>query len=189
MKFELKYRRALFGLVGAAVVGSIMLAPMVNAQENSDVTQEITGGVLTATIADAQMDDVAYSQIEGLTEGNLTLSIDDLRGTSEGWAVTVESGDFVYGGLSTIGLDLPATGFSITAPGIPADISGQPTGLGGPLFVDGGSLDTARTTITAGDGFGSGSYTQELPVELVIPAFSQTGLYTATLIVTTVAAP
>jgi hypothetical protein len=55
--------------------------------------------------------------------------------------------------------------------------------------VDDGALNVAVTTTGANPGFGSGSYTQDLDVSLIIPAQSQTGLYQATLTVAISAAP
>jgi hypothetical protein len=52
-----------------------------------------------------------------------------------------------------------------------------------------GALNTERTTIGVDAGYGSGIYSQDLDVSLDIPAMSQAGTYTATLVVATSVAP
>ena len=59
----------------------------------------------------------------------------------------------------------------------------------GDVGMVGGSLDTAREVILAGVGSGSGAYTQNLPVNLDIPAQSQTGTYIATLTIAITSGP
>lgn len=182
-------KRTVLGAAGAVALTAAIAMPSF-AQDT--VTQEITGnaGDLSAVVADATMSPVAYNNEAQGSTGNLVLSVDDGRGTSEGWHVTISSSDFVYGGASTLGIAIPATGFVITTPGTPVLVLGQPVdGTGGPNAGIGGSLNAARETISAEVGFGSGTYTQQLPVTLAIPAFSQTGTYVADLTVLISSAP
>jgi hypothetical protein len=190
MKFPSRFHRAVLGFVGALAVSSSLVLPTLAA---TTVTQQITSaGSLTAAVADASMQSVAYSNTAGSTTGSLLLSVSDPRGTSEGWNVTVQSTDFVWGGSGNANAhDIPATGFAITSVGSPVMTAGQVVGTGGPRAESGAvaSLDQARMTISADAGYGSGNYTQTLPVSLVIPAMSQAGTYTATLTVQTASAP
>src|SRR5690242_4146700 len=107
-------RRAVLGLVGALAVGASLVTPAFAA---TTLTQEITsGGQLSASVANATMQPVAYSNTAGLTTGSLVLSVSDPRGTSVGWSVTVQSSDFVWGGTGNANAhNIPATGFSITS--------------------------------------------------------------------------
>lgn len=191
MKGQSKLARGILGFVGALAISGSLVLPAVAA--SSSVTQEITGGGnLTASVADATMQPVQYSNTQGLTTGELVLSVNDPRGTSVGWSVTIQSGSFVWGGSGNANAhNIPATGFSITSVGTPVMTAGQAVGVGGPRAESGAiaSLDQARTPISADAGYGSGAYTQHIPVSLVIPAMSQTGTYTATLTVLTAAAP
>lgn len=183
-------RRAVVSIVGAAIVSSTLIAPVLGADS---VTQVITGGgALSTSVADASMGGIAYSNSAGSTSGSLTLSVNDPRGTSAGWNVTLQSGDFIYGGAPNANAqNIPAGGFAITAVNTPTMTAGQAVGVGGPLAVASGaaSLDAARTTIRANAGFGSGAYSQTLPVSLAIPAMSQAGTYTATLTVSVTSGP
>ena len=188
MNVRTSIKRTVLGLVGAAAITASIAAPAFAA----DVTQVINGnGNLSASVADAAMTPILYSNTSGSTTGTLSLAVSDPRGTAAGWNVTLASTDFVYGGTSTIGQDLPNTGFAITSVGAPGFVSGQPINVDGPLAVSAGaaSLDQARKTIQANDGSGSGSYTQSLPVSLAIPAYSQAGTYTAVLTVTITTGP
>lgn len=169
-------------LRGAAVaaIGITSLASSTLAEDT--VTQEITEGTLSASVADADMVDIAYSNAAGSTTGTLNLNVDDARGTATGWNVTIASSAFIYDDTSPIGIDIPNTGFSTTGYG--------------PLTVEGGQSIPAPTTETVGllsgalpvfeaaAGSGSGEYTQPINVLLLIPAASQSGTYLATLIVT-----
>jgi hypothetical protein len=160
------------------------------AMAQDTVVQEITGEDITASVASAVLDPLPYSNLQQVNTGSLTLSVDDARGTSAGWSVQILSSDFVYQGTSVSGADIPAANFSITSSSAPALVSGQPIdATGGPYAVDDGALNVAVTTIGANPGFGSGSYTQDLDVSLIVPAQSQTGLYQATLTVAISAAP
>ena len=177
--------------VGLAVAMATALA-LPSLAQDADVTQEITGGTggLTASIADATLPPVAYSNAAQQNPGLLTLSVSDARGTGAGWNVTVSSSDFIYGGTSPIGEDIPNENFEIlNPPGDPSVVAGQSIIAAGPLAGAGGSLDTAREVIFAGIGSGSGAYTQNLPVNLDIPAQSQTGTYVATLTVAIASGP
>lgn len=180
-------RRAFFGCCSVMALAGALIAP-VSAQDT--VVQEITGDGITASIATAVLDPVAYSNVEQLNTGILSLSVDDARGSSAGWSVQVLSSDFVYQGTSATGAGIPAANFSITSSNAPTLVAGQPIdATGGPYAVDGGPLNASVTTVGADPSFGSGSYAQNLDVSLIIPALSQTGLYQATLTVAISAAP
>jgi hypothetical protein len=187
MNFNGKSRRSLIGLAGALILCTLFVSPVYAVDS---VSFTITAGTLTASVADGTITGVNYSHTAGSSSGTLTLSIDDSTGSGAGWNVQISSSDFVYGGSSPSGIDIPNTGFAIGTPGAPAYVAGQTIdGTDGPLADVGGSLDTPRRTIYANEGFGSGQYTQSLPVTLQIPAFSQAGAYVADLTVDITAGP
>ncbi len=188
MKIQSVIKQSILGLVGAAAI----TASIAGTAFATDVTQVINGnGNLSASIANAAMTPINYSNTQVTTSGSLGLAVDDPRGTSAGWNVTIASSSFVYAGASSIGQAIPSTGFSITSVGNPVYVAGQPINVSGPLAVSAGaaSLNTARKTITAGSGSGSGQYTQALPVSLVVPAYSQAGTYTAVLTISITTGP
>ncbi len=161
----------------------------------ADVTLQVTGGDLTASIANATMSGVNYSHTAGSSTGTLVVSVNDERGTAEGWNVYLTASDFVENSDSPIAQNIPNSGFSITDAQDPAWVAGQAIVTGedanGPYANAGaeGVLNVTRTVLTADAATGSGQYTQDLDVSLVVPAMTQAGTYTSTVTVSTVAAP
>jgi len=190
MNLRKSFRHVLAAFALMAVAVPFMAAPTL---AEDTVTQEITStGVLSASVTDATLTPVTYSNTAGSSGGSLLLTVADGRGTAAGWSVSISSTAFDYTGSNTAGADIPATGFAIASTGAPAVSAGQPVGTGGPTAQSStgvGTLDTARVTIAASSGAGSGTYTQSLPVTLVIPAYSLVGTYVADLTVLTAAAP
>src|SRR4051812_37814494 len=164
MKLSTPFRRSVLGFAAAVAISSALVMPALATPSPDSVTQQITStGSLTAFVAAATMQSVVYNNAAGLTIGALTLTVNDARGSAEGWNVTIASSDFDYQGASTLGIDIPNAGFVIGTPGTPAGTAGQAVNVdGGPSAVGGGSLDQARKTISADIGFGSGIYTQNL---------------------------
>lgn len=156
------------------------------------VTQVLTSGTRTASVANLGLGNVAYSHSAQNNTGTMTLTADDSTGTGAGWNVTIETSDFVYSGANS-GTDIPAANFSLTAADAPAMTAGQAVdGTDGPKVPAAsplGTLDSPRKTIQASAGFGQGTYTQDLDVSLSIPAQSRVGTYTGTLTTTIAAAP
>jgi hypothetical protein len=180
----------MLGIVGTVAISSALVMPTLAVDS---VSQEITGnGQLTASVANASMGSIAYSHSQGTTTGTLTLTVDDPRGTSLGWNVTIVSTDFVKGFVNPNAYNIPVGGFTFTAANTPEMTAGQAVDVtNGPKAGSVAALDlsTPRKTIFANAGYGSGTYTQTLPVSLVVPAVSQAGTYTATLTVSVTSAP
>jgi hypothetical protein len=121
----------------------------------------------------------------------MALTVTDSTGSGAGWKVTLLASDFVLDGGDGSS-DIPAGNFSITSADDPSRTAGQEVGPGGPMVPPTspiGALDTERTVLEAGAGFGAGTYTQTLGVSLTIPARSQVGTYTGSLTATIAAAP
>lgn len=190
MAMHSRIHRSLAGLAGALALGALLAGPAAAATSTASVTQQINGGSLTATLTSGSMTTVSYSNTSQNTTGSLHLEVNDATGSGQGWNVQISSTAFVYGGTSTYGQNIGAANFSIATAHDPSLVSGEAiNATNGPLAVGGGSLDSARKTISAQPGYGSGIYGQDLDLALNVPAQSQAGSYTATLTVAVVAGP
>ena len=177
----------------AAIVASIIaVSAALPVAAVNEVTQVITAGTRSASIADLALASVAYSHSAQTSTGTLTLTADDSTGSNLGWNVTVQASAFAYTGGNG-GTDIPAASFSLTSASAATRTAGQAvSGIGGPsvpLISPVGTLDSARKVLQAQPTFGNGTYTQQLGVSLSIPAQSAAGTYTGTLTTTISAAP
>jgi len=183
-------RSSVFKLAAAgglsAVLGIVGASPAFAA---SSVSQTVTAGVLNASVADLVLGSVIYSNSAQTTAGSMTLSADDSTGAAAGWHVTLQTSAFAYSG-SYAGTAIPAAAFAITGVSAPLLVSGQAvnataaTGPEIPPTSPIGTLDSARSVISATAGYGTGSYTEAIAVALTLPAGSKIGTYTGTLTTT-----
>jgi len=156
------------------------------------VTQTVTGGARSASIADLVLGTLSYSHDAQVQTGTMTLTADDSTGTGAGWNVTIEASDFVYSGTAG-GADISAANFSITTADAPAMTAGMAVdatnGPKVPASGATGALDSARKVIQADASYGLGTYTQDLETELSLPEQTRAGTYASMLTVTIAAAP
>lgn len=160
------------------------------------VTQVVTAGTRTASVADLALGSVAYAHTAQTSTGSMTLTADDSTGSNAGWNVTIQTSAFVWtvgtGGASS-GTNIPAANFSLTSAAAPVMTAGQAVDVTGgpkvPVTSPVGTLDSARKTVQANTTFGNGTYTQALGVSLSIPAQSAAGTYTGTLTTTAAVGP
>ncbi|HEV2952626.1 MAG TPA: hypothetical protein VG015_00870 [Candidatus Dormibacteraeota bacterium] len=156
---------------------------------SNGVTQNITAGVLSGSVGDLALSDVIYSNSAQTTTGSLLVSADDSTGAALGWHVTLQASSFVYSGIH-VGTAFPAASLAITGVSAPILVSGQAvnataaTGPEVPPTSPVGTLDSARSVISATAGYGTGSYTEALAVALTIPAGSKIGTYAGTITTT-----
>ena len=185
-------RRMALGLGAGALLVSAFASPALAADT---VTQAITGGGLTASLANLTLTSVAYQNSAHDVTGTAVLTADDSTDTAAGRNVTIMSSAFVWVGPANGGIDIPASDFALTSAAVPVRVSGQAVGVAAatgpqvPPTSPIGTLDTARKTVSATAAYGSGRYTQNLGVTLTIPAMSHVGTYTATLTTTITSAP
>lgn len=184
--------------VATLTTGILFVAPSAFAADS--VSQSVTGGSRTATVADLGLAPVATAHTAQAVTGTMTLSADDSTGTGAGWNVTEMVSDFAYAGTNG-GTAIPAAAFSITSVGAVTSSAGQaidatgtdasPTGPQSANVTTGvsGSLDAAVKVISAGVNYGSGTYAQPINVSLTVPADSRVGTYTGTLTTSITAAP
>jgi hypothetical protein len=145
----------------------------------------------TASIANLTMAAVTVTHVVQNRPGTLVLSVTDTVGL--GWNVTVQSSALKYSGTfgTTPANDIAAANLSLGTPATPTLVSGQAiNATNGPKVVGtGGALSAAVKVINANSGYGVGSYKQNLPLTLSIPANPRQGTYTATLTTTITAGP
>ncbi len=156
------------------------------------MTQAVTAGTRSASVANLTLASVAYSHTAQTSTGSMTLTADDSTGSNLGWNVTILSSAFAYTGGNS-GSNIPAANFSLTSAAAPTMTAGQAVdataGPKVPTISPVGTLDTARKTVQALVLFGKGTYSQALGVSLSIPAQSAAGTYTGTLTTSITAAP
>ncbi|MCU1568605.1 MAG: hypothetical protein JWQ56_3542 [Pseudarthrobacter sp.] len=171
--------------VGAVTAAAIVVSPAAFAAD-SDVAVSVTGGLRTASFADASLTPVATSHSATTSNGSLVLTADDSTGTGAGWTVTASVSDFAYSGVHSGGTDISAANFTI-APSTVSSVAGQDTT--GLTVGAGGSLDTPRTVLSADVNSGMGTYSQAVSAALNVPADSFVGTYTGTLTTNMTAGP
>jgi len=179
-----------FTTIAAASIFALSLGT--SALAENTVTQVITGGSLTASIADATLTPIAFSNEAGTSTGMLQVEVNDARGTDDGWSVTIQSTGGFSGtddGINDVtGKTIPAAGFAITGyDGSP--VASPVVATGAVQGTDTGVLTTAHTVMTAAGGGGTGIFTQGVNIELNIPAQTAVGTYVATVTVLTADAP
>ncbi len=188
-------RRIAVGLGTTLLLAGPFVGP---ALATDTVTQGITAGVVSASVADLTLPDVPYQNAAHDVTSTMVLTVDDSTNSNAGWGVTIQASGFVYAdGVGTPNslYDIPAADFTVTSAADPITIAGHElsnVAATGPqvatTFVA-GSLATPRRTLEATAGYGQGTYTQALSVTLTIPAMSHVGTYSGLLAVTLVAAP
>lgn len=178
-------------LVAAGMLTAMMATAAVAAE--STTTQSIEAGTLSASLADLSLGNVTYSHTDQTSTGTLALTADDSTGSGDGWKVSVVSSAFVYHDGTALDPthDLAASKFSLTSAAAPVSTAGQAvdTTNGPKAATTTGTLEAARTVISAGVGYGQGTYTQDLGVSLAIPGQSRAGTYTGTVTTTATAGP
>lgn len=176
-------------IVLAATATVALVLPVAAADS---VTQAVTAGTRSASVANLTLASVAYSHSDQTSPGSMTLTADDSTGSNLGWNVTILSSAFAYTGGNS-GINIPAANFTLTSAAAPTRTAGQAVDtLGGPnvpTISPVGTLDTARKTVQALVLYGNGTYSQALGVSLKIPAQSAAGTYTGTLTTSITAAP
>ena len=174
--------------------GALVFGTLAGPAFAGTVTQQITGGGLSASVADLALTSSGYNNAAHDVSGTMVVTADDSRGTGAGWSVTVEGSEFTYSGAAG-GTDIPAANFALTSAEQPTWVAGQLVSLtaaNGPQIppeIVYGSLETPIKTIRATAAYGAGTYRQNLGVTLTIPAQSHVGTYTGTLTTTISATP
>jgi len=184
--------------IGALTACGMLAVPSAFAADS--VSQDVTGGTLTAAVANLTLAGVISTHAAQASTGKMILTVDDSTGTGAGWNVTEQVSSFVYSGPFS-GTAIPAADFAITSVDAASSSAGQaidvtgtdgaPTGPQSGNMTGGvtGSLDSPVKVLHAGATFGQGTYGQGINVTLTVPADSRAGAYTGTLTTTVIAAP
>lgn len=172
-------------VIAALALTALIVIPAV---ANEPVDMSISGGDRSVNVTSVVIQGADYSHDDQTVPGSVSLSIDDSTGSDAGWNVTVQSSDFADGDRI-----IPASQFAIVNAGAPVHQAGQEIdGANGPMTPSNGatgSLDVARKVLNANQGYGKGSYTQDLDVELTVPGQTLAGNYGASLTVNITAGP
>jgi hypothetical protein len=152
------------------------------------ITLSISGEGRSASVNSASLQPVGYSHEDQTSNGVISLAVDDLSASLDGWNVTVQAGDFNAGERS-----IPADNFIIIDANAPVHIEGaEIDATGGPIVPEGsatGSLATPRKVLQANPGYGAGVYQQDLNVQLTVPGQTPAGEYSSNLTVNITAGP
>jgi hypothetical protein len=174
---------------GAGLLTVLAAGAVLPVAADNTVSQTINGGTRSASIANLTLGAVSYSHSAQSSTGTLAMTADDSTGSGNGWNVTVQSDALVLSGGDG-SHDIAASALSIGTPGTPSATAGQAVdGTNGPRAGSGGALDSARKVIYANADYGMGTYTQNLPLSVAIPARARAGSYSATLTVTNSSGP
>ncbi|MEY2420256.1 MAG: hypothetical protein QOI95_323 [Acidimicrobiaceae bacterium] len=173
-------------MLGAGlVIATSLLASISPAFGDIGVT--VVPGTRAASATDLVLPEVNSEHVSRYTSGAVTLWADDSTGSGAGWAVTVQADDFTGPGA------IPAANLSAYWAAPVATIAGQPVDAdGGPDIQSSlalGPLDQPRTLMQAFEGFGMGTYSQQVGLLLKVPADTLAGSYTTELTVSITAAP
>lgn len=106
----------------------------------------------------------------------------DHRGTAAGWYVTVEATDFVgQGDISSE--SIAASNFTAAVVNFTLSSGQAIDAIAGPAAQTTAqtAIDSPVVLVSAGSGFGMGTYTWDVDYELTIPALQLAGAYQATV--------
>lgn len=157
--------------------------------ETATITQDVAAGELTYALSGGTMETMTFDLQHAhprVTNGSIVLTVTDTRGSFTGWTIAVESTPFVYSGRASGAHDIPAMQ-AVVIPQTPMVLDGQ--GLDGIDVPAPARLDTRVPVLTAATGAGSGSYQQEILIQLTVPPQQPAGTYTASFTVSSSAAP
>jgi hypothetical protein len=181
-------RKRVLALAGAVALSLATIMPTFAA---GTVTQVINCGAsnsLAASIADMSLTAVTFSTVAQDSQGNLTLAATENGCAAKGWNVTIQASEWAKDGGGTA---IPDTAFALMQVANPTVVSGQ--GIdnnGGPKPVNSiGVLNQSRKVLHANQGYGLGSYAQNLGVKLTIPAVTLPGTYKTTVTTTITTGP
>lgn len=183
--------------VGAAVAILSLLLPGIAvrslAQSSADVTVSVVppvDGVLTASIAGAVFEDVAYvpeGAADQVAYGTVQLRVRDTTGLGAPWIVRARAqSDFANGDRGTVS----ASNLRLARPDATAQRSLAPVPGNRPVPLEVPSLGTGAAVPVAAcpEGNCQGEFTLAFPAALRVPAGTLAGTYRTTLVVEVLAA-
>lgn len=180
---HMRTRYSIFGLVGAAAMSLMLVAPVMAADQT---IATVIGGAFTISGAPqvAAFEAMPITGVAQTTTARLdAFTVSDLTGRGAGWHVTAEARQFTGSAH-----DLEAGSLTMSAPTVTATLtdSPAPTVASGPFSLDAGAVEIANAAIDQGMGvydFSATTLTLSLPVDV----YADT--YTSTVTISVVAAP
>jgi hypothetical protein len=163
----------------AVIAGSALAA--------ESVTQEVSGGDRSASVSGVDLGTVDYSHETQSSSGTISLQVDDSTGSDAGWNVTLQASDFTDGDRV-----IEAGNFAVVNAQSPGLVVGQEIDpANGPMVASSatGSLASERKVLQSNAGYGKGTYSQDLDVQLLVPGQTLAGNYGANLTVNITAGP
>jgi hypothetical protein len=188
----MKLRQRLVATVGALTLAGLAVLPGYAATSSDSVVDVqvtgIPGGTVAVTISETgAFNDVVYNVTSATTSnGTLTVTASDNRGTAAGWTVSLKATDFIQGNTAA-GSNIAISNLSLT-PGSATRTSGVgtiPTATTAqtPVTNAGGTLWVAA--VNQGDGV----FALPLSGTLNVPAGTLVDTYTSTVTADITAAP
>ena len=184
-------RRTLAGTVGALALMSAVampaLAPPPTPASTNVAIQITSTGVLSVAVTETvPFGGLNYSFTNQYSDGRLTVTVTDLRGTAAGWTFNLRaSGDFIGAHTNDT---IPVYGLGVFFNYL-TPVAGNPN----VLPITGSSVVHVSTVgqqiVTAPAGTGNGEYDVNYLTELLVPGDTLVDTYTTTLTVEVPSAP
>jgi hypothetical protein len=177
-------RGKIVSVLGAAVLSAGLAAPAIAQSTGQTRTADIDvqigtaddGGTLTFSfIQNIPFEDVPFSNNDQTVNGGMTVSVQDTRGLSQGWQLTISGTNFTSATSDDI---IPVGNFVLDA-GAVTVVSGRANPL--PTVNDFTMSTTPNVLLNAASGSGNGRYSVPITGTLVIPGGTDIGLYSSTL--------
>ena len=170
----------------AAATTTTFAAETASDSENVDIVIS-SDGVLSVVVEESKVfPDVDYSFDEQVKDGELTVTVTDLRGTAAGWTFNLRANGNFEGANTTD--SFPVSGLELTFDSVtPISGNSDTTGIVGSGIP--GVSTTGQEIVDADQGYGNGEYDLLYLGALTIPGDTLVDTYTTTLIVEVASAP
>lgn len=183
--------RKKFVITAAAIALAASTALSGAAQTTVSDTSSVTigSGSFTTSLSASDFANLPYSLNDQYARGgSIVLTVNDQRGTAEGWTVTITLTDFV--GDRRPELVIPAKNLEIQSATISVAVDGtQPVVESQMPFSTSEEPGAPQLVWTANPGYGQGGYHLTMTGDLLIPGRTQAQTYTSTGTVNVVTAP
>jgi hypothetical protein len=185
-------RGKIVSVLGAAVLTVGLAAPAMAQSGGQTRTADIDvrigtaedGGTLTFSfIQNIPFEDVPFSNNDQTVNGGMTVSVQDTRGLSQGWQLSISGTDFTSATSDDV---IPVGNFSLDV-GAVTVVSGRAEPL--PTATDFVMGTGPTVMLNAPANSGNGRYSVPVTGTLVIPGGTDIGLYSSTLTGTLTSAP
>ena len=183
------FAACIVGIVGGILGPSWSTPPATAAGQ---VSAGVSAGTRSAGLGQVILTTTGHSDTTVTHAADLAITVDDSSGSGAGWRLTVAS----TVAPTPSGSDQTSSvlaGLELVSASPPMTVAGQDLDwASGPLVPSVGSLgtlDSPRTVLWAGPGYGQGTYIQHLVVAFTVPVHSQGGPYAFRLTTTMAVGP